>query len=73
VHVGLEVRVDREECIGAQSCVRWAPEVFQIDDEGLAVVLPDGVASSPLEDILKAAADCPTNAVIVTRDGTRVG
>jgi ferredoxin len=71
--MGLEIRVDREECIGAQSCVRWAPQVFRIDDEGLAEVLPAGVASSPLEDILKAASDCPTNAVIVTQDGTRIG
>jgi ferredoxin len=71
--MGLEVRVDREECIGAQSCVRWAPQVFQIDDEGLAEVLPGGVATTPLEDILKAAGDCPTNAVIVTEDGRRVG
>ncbi len=70
--MGLEVRVDREECIGAQSCVRWAPQVFQIDDEGLAEVLADGIAASPLADILKAAADCPTNAVVVLRDGVRI-
>jgi ferredoxin len=70
--MGLEVRVDREECIGAQSCVRWAPQVFQIDDEGLAEVLADGVSASPLADILKAAADCPTNAVIVLQDGVRI-
>ena len=71
--MGLEVRVDRDECIGAQSCVRWAPQVFQIDDEGLAEVLAEGVTSVPLEDILKAASDCPTNAVIVTQDGVRIG
>ena len=71
--MGLEVRVDRDECIGAQSCVRWAPQVFQIDDEGLAEVLAEGVTSVPLEDILKAANDCPTNAVIVTQDGVRIG
>jgi ferredoxin len=70
--MGLEVRVDREECIGAQSCVRWAPHVFQIDDEGLAEVLADGVTAGPLADILKAAAGCPTNAVIVLQDGVRI-
>jgi len=71
--MALEVRVDRDECIGAQSCVRWAPQVFQIDEEGLAEVLTDGVGAIPLADILKAAADCPTNAVIVTQNGVRIG
>ena len=71
--MGLEVRVDREECIGAANCVRWARQVFRIDDEGLAEVLQAGVAGTPLADILKAAGDCPTNAVIVTEDGVRIG
>jgi ferredoxin len=71
--MALEVRIDRDECIGAQSCVRWAPQVFKIDDEGLAEVLTDGVAAVPLADILKAAGDCPTKAVIVIQDGERIG
>jgi ferredoxin len=71
--MGLEVRVDREECIGAQSCVRWAPQVFQIDDEGLAEVMADGVDAVPLDEILRAAGDCPTKAVIVIQDGVRIG
>jgi ferredoxin len=70
--MGLEVRVDRDECIGAQNCVRWAPQVFQIDDEGLATVIGDGVAGTSLDDILRAANDCPTNAVIVVEDGVRI-
>jgi ferredoxin len=67
------VRVDREECIGAQSCVRWAPQVFQIDDEGLAEVMADGVDAVPLDELLRAAGDCPTKAVIVIQDGVRIG
>ena len=54
--MGLEVRVDREECIGAASCVRWAPHVFQIDDDGLAEVLDGGVAGTPREDIRERCA-----------------
>jgi ferredoxin len=71
--MALEVRVDRDECIGAQSCVRWAPQVFRIDDEGLAEVMAEGVAGVPLAEILRAATDCPTNAVIVIQDGARIG
>jgi ferredoxin len=46
--------------------------VFQIDDEGLAEVLAPGLDTTPLDDILKAANDCPTNAVIVIQDGVRI-
>jgi len=55
--------VDRQGCIGAQSCVVVAPGVFQMDDENLAYVLdPD---SEDEDTILLAAQSCPTLAVIL--------
>ena len=53
--------VDREACIGAQSCVVVAPGVFQMDDENLAYVTdPDNTD----EDIIMLAAQsCPVLAV----------
>jgi ferredoxin len=32
----MRIRVDRDLCITARSCVDIAPEVFQIDDENKA-------------------------------------
>ena len=32
----LQIIVDRELCLGAQNCKHIAPDVFEIDDEGLA-------------------------------------
>jgi ferredoxin len=58
----LTVTVDREACIGAQNCLHWAPGVFEIDDEGLAVVVGD-LAAVPREQLEKAAAECPTQAI----------
>lgn len=58
------IEVDREKCISAASCVAVAPEVFELDDEGKAVVKnPTG---DPDEAILDAARACPTQAIIVT-------
>ncbi|PLX28528.1 ferredoxin [Candidatus Parcubacteria bacterium] len=49
--------VDREACIGAQSCVVVAPGVFQMDDENLAYVTdPD---STEDDMIMLAAQSCP--------------
>ena len=58
----LTVTVDRAACIGAQSCVHWAPGIFEIDDDGLAVVVGDP-ASVTREQLEKAVADCPTQAI----------
>ncbi len=55
--------IDRQGCIGAQSCVVVAPGVFQMDDENLAYVVdPD---SEDEDTILMAAQSCPTLAVIL--------
>lgn len=52
-----KIYVDRDECIGAGTCVECAPNVFALDDENIAVVL-DTTADSD-EDVLAAAQDCP--------------
>lgn len=53
--------VDREACIGAQSCVVVAPGVFQMDDDNLAYVTdPD---STDEDTILLAAQACPVLAI----------
>lgn len=58
-----KVKVIRDLCIGAASCVAIAPKVFELDAEAKAVVLsPD---SDTDENILASAQSCPVNAIIV--------
>lgn len=60
---GYRIRVDRELCIGAASCVALAPEIFELDSEGIAIITdPDG---STVEAMMEAAKSCPTNAIII--------
>jgi len=55
------VVVDRQACIGAQSCVVVAPGVFQMDDGNLAYVTdPD---STDEDTIMMAAQVCPVLAI----------
>ena len=68
--MNIEVTVDREACIGAQNCVVAARGVFEIDDEGLAVVVDPGAA--PVEQVIEAARSCPTGAIAVRVDGRPV-
>ena len=64
VQIGkYKVKVDRELCIGAASCVAFSPNVFQLDGEKKAVI-PDG-ANDTEDNIMMAAQSCPTKAIIV--------
>jgi len=63
--------VDREACIGAQSCVVVAPGVFQMDDDNLAYVTDP--ESTEDDMILLAAQSCPTLAVhLYDEDGKKI-
>lgn len=65
VQIGnVKVKVLREACIGAASCVAIAPGVFELDGENKAVILAN--ASDSMENILNAAQVCPTKAIVVT-------
>jgi len=59
-----KVEVIREKCISAGSCEAIAANVFNLDEEGIAVVVSQDGNSD--EEKLLAAQSCPTNAIIVT-------
>lgn len=62
----MRVRVDRQLCRSAGSCVAIAPGVFQFDAEKRAVVIDEQGASEDL--IWQAAESCPFNAIILEDD-----
>jgi ferredoxin len=57
--------VDRDACMGSGNCVFWAPGVFDLDDDGVAVVVGDVTGRE--EEVRKAVANCPTSAIRVDR------
>jgi ferredoxin len=70
------VKVDRNLCIGAASCAAVAPNTFELDAEGKAVIKKkDGTHTSDFvnyEDMNgdeqtteHAAKSCPVNAIII--------
>jgi len=59
-------RVDREKCIGSAMCVSTAPEVFELNDEGLARVANQDAGD---DDLLREAAEgCPAQAIVLEDD-----
>ena len=57
--------VDRDACMGSGNCVFWAPGVFDLDDDGIAVVRGDMAGHE--EEVRTAAANCPTSAIRIDR------
>lgn len=55
--------VDREKCQGIGACVGAAPDVFEIDSEGKAVVISAEGADD--DTVLEAAEACPLEAIVL--------
>ena len=66
----LQISIDRELCMGSGNCSFWAPGVFDLDDEGIAVVIDP--RAQPDEKIVLAAQGCPTQAISVWRGDERI-
>lgn len=64
--VTVRITVDRELCMGSGNCQFWAPGVFDIDDDGVAVVVDP--AAAPEDRVVLAADGCPTKAITIHRD-----
>jgi ferredoxin len=63
---GFKVVVDREACMGSGNCNYWSPNVFQLDDDGIAVVIGDLAGNE--ESVRVAMENCPTSAITLTSD-----
>ena len=62
------VKVIREKCIGAASCIAVAANTYKLDEENIAIVLGQKLDSD--ENLLLSAQSCPTAAIIVIDDET---
>jgi ferredoxin len=63
----VRVAVDRDRCVGSGTCEALAPDVFEVDDDGVLVVLRDEPAADEQSDVRDAVTACPTRAL--TLDG----
>lgn len=65
----MRIEFDREKCQGHNRCYMLAPELFDVDDEGYAVLRDDGPVPVGLEKKAQLAADnCPEFAVTLRED-----
>ena len=77
----LRVRVDQDRCTGDGLCAQYAPDVFELDVDGLAYVKADdatlltapgsttAVPARLLLDVIASADECPGECIYVTGSG----
>lgn len=58
----LTVRIDRTTCIGTANCAKVAPELFVLDDVGVAA-FREPPADVPPDTAVEACGVCPVDAL----------
>lgn len=60
----MKISFDHDACEGHNRCYLLAPEIFDVDDEGYAILRLDGEIPAELEAKARLAADnCPEYAI----------
>ena len=61
----MRVKIDKEKCHGHNRCVALAPDIFDVDDDGLAVVMLDSIPADQENKVCRAELACPERAITI--------
>ncbi len=68
----MKISILRDLCVGTAACLDLAPETYELDNEGKAIISKSFDLSKATEEqkqkALEGAKACPTKAIIVTDD-----
>lgn len=59
----MKATVDEDSCRGHGICCATCPDVFDLSDDGYAVVLVPEVSAEHENDVRRAARSCPEHAI----------
>ncbi|MFE1835690.1 ferredoxin [Streptomyces sviceus] len=59
----MKVELEADKCVASGQCVLAAMDVFDQDDDGIAVLLEEQPAPELLDDVREAIAVCPAAAI----------
>jgi len=60
----MKVDVSKDACIGCGACQAMVPDVFEIEDDGLAICNGE-ITEENKDDVIDASESCPTGAIKV--------
>ena len=59
----MELKINKDSCIGCGACVGLCDEIFEFGDDGLAEVKENPIPEEFEEDAQDALEGCPTSAI----------
>ncbi|MCD7443207.1 ferredoxin [Streptomyces lincolnensis] len=59
----MKVELDADKCVASGQCVLAAMDVFDQDDDGIAILLEEQVGDDRLDDVKEAVSVCPAAAI----------
>jgi ferredoxin len=62
----VKISVHKDECEGNAMCMGIAPDIFDVDDDGLLELLQDEPVEDRRADVERAVRSCPKAALSVT-------
>jgi ferredoxin len=63
--MAMKVMINGFACDGHAQCTAAAPDLFRLGTDNKAYVLNNSVAAEDEDDVRRAAASCPMNAVLL--------
>lgn len=66
----IEIKILRTKCISAATCVVYAPNTFDLDEDNIAII--KNGEWDRLEKIIAAAQSCPVMAIEIYKEGKQV-
>ena len=61
----MKAVVNKDVCIGCGLCPNICPEVFSMDDDGLAVAIEEEIDDTVIDSAKEAEDSCPVEAITV--------
>lgn len=70
----MRAHVDHSLCQGYGNCVMEAPEVFELDEHGLSIVIKENIDDPGEQARVRTAVElCPMSAISITEDDGAAG
>jgi ferredoxin len=65
----MRIVMDVDKCIAVGQCLLAAPNVFDLDDAGIVVLLDETPPESERANVLNAITRCPADVIGLAEDG----
>ena len=64
----MNVKVDQLRCDGHARCMALVPEIFEVDDDEISVVIDPHPEGEIADRVRQAAVLCPKQAIVIIED-----